>query len=189
MKWILPALAGLGLAGVATAQEEDTETYEPDESIVSEDPDASERLDSSRDIVTDEDLKPNMSVGESRRDSPLATEYGMEETAGSDGDASLAKNRGQSRAKAADLEGKTVVTLSGEEVGQIGEVGKSPEHEERVATIDVGGFLGVGEKTIAVPLSKLHRAEADGEQVRISMMRSKIEAEPEFDEAALTPDE
>lgn len=188
MKWILLTMASLGLAGYAGAQEEDTGTSQPDESIVS-DPRESENYDPSRDIVTDESRKPTMSMGESRRDSPLNTEYGPEETTGSNGDAALAKNRGQSRAKAADLEGKTVVSLSGEEIGRIGQVGKSPEHDERVATIDVGGFLGVGEKTIAVPLSKLHRSESDGDRVRISMMRTAIEAQPEFDESALTTEE
>lgn len=188
MKWIVLTMAGLGLAGFAAAQEDDTAASQTDESIVTE-PSESENFDPNRDIVTDESRKPTMSMGESRRDSPLNTDYGPEETGGSDGDAALAENRGQSRAKAADLEGKTVVSLSGEEVGRIGQVGKSPEHDERVATIDVGSFLGVGEKTIAVPLSKLHRSEADGDRVRISMMRTAIESEPAFDESALTTEE
>jgi hypothetical protein len=43
------------------------------------------------------------------------------------------------------------------------------------------------QKTIAVPLSKLKAAE--GEVVRIWMMRTSLEAEPEFDESELAPDE
>lgn len=187
-KWIWLAMAGLGIAGFAGAQEQDTGDFEPDESIESE-PSESESYQPSQDIVTDESHKPSMSMGESTRDSPTITEYGLEETAASKGDEALTRNRGQSRAKAEDLEGKTVVTLSGDEVGRIGRVGKSPEFEERVATIDVGEFLGVGEKTIAVPLSKLHRSEADGDRVRISIMRTAIEAQPEFDESTLQPEQ
>lgn len=187
MKWMVLTMAGLGLAGFAAAQD-DTGASQSDASIVSK-PREAESFDPKSGIVTDESRKPSMSIGESRRDSPLNTDYGPEETTNGNGDAALTRNGGQSRAKAGQLEGKTVVTLSGDEVGQIREVGKSPEHEERVATIDVGGFLGVGEKTIAVPLSKLHRSEADGERVRISMMRTAIESQPEFDESALTTNE
>lgn len=188
MKWIVLTMAGLGLAGFAGAQEE-TGEYDPDRDIVSETPEPSETYDPSRDIVTDESRKPSMSLGEDKRDSPLNTEYGLEDSAASDGGAGLAKNEGLSKAKADDLEGRTVVTLTGDEVGEIRAVGKSPSHGERVATIDAGGFLGVGEKTVAVPLSELHRTPSDGENVRIALLRSSIESLPEFDESELTQEE
>lgn len=190
MRWIVLTIASAGLAGgFASAQEEETGDYDPDRDIVTESPQESETYEPGRDIVTDEDRQPNVSLGEAKQDSPLNTEYGSEDFAGSNGDAALARNQGLSKAKAEELEGRTVVTLTGDEVGQIREVGQSPGHQERVATIDVGGFLGVGQKTVAVPLSRLHRAPSDGERVRISMMRTSIEALPEFDESALTPAE
>lgn len=185
MRWIVLTMAGLGIAGFAGAQEE-TEEYDPGRDIVSKTPEASEAYEPSRDIVTDESRTPSMSMGESKRDSPLNTEYGSED---SNGDAALAESEGLSKAKAEDLEGRTVVTLTGDEVGEIRAVGKSPSHEERVATIDAGGFLGVGEKTVAVPLSELHRTPSDGETVRIALLRSSIESLPAFDESALEPDE
>ena len=187
MRWIVPTIASFGLAGFAAAQE-DTGEYDPDRDIVSETP-ASETYEPGRDIVTDESRKPSMSMGESKRDSPLNTEYGLEESAAANGDALLADSQGLSKAKAEDLEGRTVVTLTGEEVGEIRAVGKSPSHEERVATIDAGGFLGVGEKTVAVPLSELHRAPSDGETVRIALLKSSIDSLPTFDESELEPDE
>src|SRR5690606_34712870 len=42
------------------------------------------------------------------------------------------------------LSGKSVVTADGEEIGDIDEVGYSATHQERVAVIEAGGFLGVG---------------------------------------------
>jgi hypothetical protein len=188
MRWIVLMTAGLGIAGFAGAQEE-AEEYDPGRDIVSETPEASEAYDPGRDIVTDESRKPSMSMGEGKRDSPLNTEYGPEDSPASNGDAGLAKNQGLSKAKAEDLEGRTVVTLTGDEVGEIRGVGKSPSHEERVATIDAGGFLGVGEKTVAVPLSELHRTPSDGEAVRIGMLRTSIESLPAFDESELEPDD
>lgn len=188
MRWIVLTAAGLALAGFAAAQEQDTGEFDPESEFDTENP--SDNYDPSRHIVTDEDQTPSMSLGESKTDSPVHTEYGSsEDVAASGGRGGLAKNRGLYKAKAEHLEGRTVVTLTGEEVGEIREVGESPENGERVATIDAGGFLGVGQKTIAVPLSKLHRSPSDGENVRISLMRSSIETLPDFDESELDPDE
>lgn len=188
MKWVVLAGAGVCLAGgFAAAQEQETGEYDPDRNIVSEAP--AEPVDPSQSIVTDEDLKPKVALGDSKTDSPLNTEYGIEDspTAGSDG--ALTSNRGLTKAKADYLAGKKVVTLDGKEIGEIRKVGKSPSHDERVATIDAGGFLGVGSKTIAVPLSRLHQSPSDGDNIRLSMMRTSLEEEPEFDEAQLTMDE
>lgn len=184
MKWIVLMMAGLGLTGFAAAQEETGSG----EDIVKA-PRTSDTYDPSRDIVTDESRKPSMSMGEAKRDSQLNTEYGAEDASASEGDAGLARNKGLAKAKAQDLKGRTVVTLSGDEVGEIREVGKSPSDGERVATIDAGGFLGVGQKTVAVPLSELHRTPSDGDNVRIAMLRSSIESLPAFDESELAPDE
>jgi hypothetical protein len=181
MKRIILTITATSLAGIAAAQDE-TSDYDPSDSIVSEAP-ASDSYEPGQDIVTDESRKPNMSLGEHRQDSPLNTDYGPEVATDNSGDIVLAKSSGQSRAKSADLEGKKVVTLAGEEIGEIGAVGKSSAHEERVATIDVG------DKTIAVPLSSLHRTPSDGNQVRISMLKTTIESEPAFDESTLTPEQ
>lgn len=186
MRWTMLMMAGLATAGFAGAQEA-TEEFDPGRDIVSETPEASEAYEPSRDIVTDESRKPSMSMGEGKQDSPVNTDYGSEDSG--NGDPGLAKNQGLSKARAHDLKGRTVVTLSGDEVGEIREVGKSPSHEERVATIDAGGFLGVGEKTVAVPLSELHRTPSDGDTVRIAMLRTSIESLPAFDESQLEPDE
>lgn len=187
MRRMLVAIACLGLAGPAVAQDEEAGEFGPDEDIATDTPESSETYEPGRDIVTDEDLKPDVSLGEKKLDSPLNTEYGSEDVTATNGEADLEHDRGLAQAKAGDLEGRTVVTLTGEEVGEIGKVGASPEHDERIATIDVGGFLGVGEKTIAVPLSNLHRTPSDGEEVRISLMKTSMESAPAFDESTLTP--
>ena len=91
---------------------------------------------------------------------------------------------GLSSMTAEELAGKTVVTASGEEVGEIGSIGESESHQARVATIDVGGFLGVAEKKIAIPLSELEMS-SDGNVVT-SMTKEAIETEEEFDETGFT---
>ncbi|MEX2496669.1 MAG: PRC-barrel domain-containing protein [Woeseia sp.] len=89
---------------------------------------------------------------------------------------------------AEELSGKTIVTDDGEEIGDIGEVGYSSTHQERVATVEVGGFLGVGQKRIAIPLSELQSAEQEG-QVKTTMTRDSIESQQEFEESGFTPDQ
>ncbi|HLU06665.1 MAG TPA: PRC-barrel domain-containing protein [Woeseiaceae bacterium] len=85
------------------------------------------------------------------------------------------------------LSGKSVVTADGEEIGDIDEVGYSATHQERVAVIEAGGFLGVGEKRVAVPLSELELG-SDG-NVKTTMDRDSIESQEEFDEAGFTADQ
>lgn len=82
--------------------------------------------------------------------------------------------------KAEELDDVKVVLSTGEEIGEIDEVGFSPQHGERVAVVEVGGFLGIGEKDIAVPFSKLTK-NSDG-NAQITMSRSEIEAAAEFDD-------
>jgi sporulation protein YlmC with PRC-barrel domain len=85
------------------------------------------------------------------------------------------------------LSGKSVVTTTGEEIGQIDQVGYSATHQERVAVIEAGGFLGVGQKRVAVPLSELEMGD-DG-NVKTTMDRDSIESQEEFDEAGFTADQ
>lgn len=85
-----------------------------------------------------------------------------------------------------ELAGKSVMTTSGEEVGAIDQVGYSSTHQEKVATINVGGFLGVGEKLIAVPLSELQ--PGTDESLQTTMTREEIQSQPEFDPASLSTD-
>ena len=86
-----------------------------------------------------------------------------------------------------ELAGKTVMTTSGEEIGTIEQVGYSKTDKEKVATINVGGFLGVGEKLIAVPLSELKMGSDDSLQT--TMTREEIQSQPEFDPSSLSTDE
>ena len=80
---------------------------------------------------------------------------------------------------AEELKGMTIVSDTGEEIGSIDRVG-----EVRVVTVDVGGFLGVGAKTVAIPISELEMS-ADG-NLRTTLTRETLEQRQEFDEQAFT---
>lgn len=86
-----------------------------------------------------------------------------------------------------ELSGKTVMTTEGEEIGTVEQVGYSSTHQETVATVNVGGFLGVGEKLIAIPLSDLQMGSDDSLQT--TMSRQEIESAQEFDASSLSTEE
>jgi sporulation protein YlmC with PRC-barrel domain len=195
-------MTGLALSGsIALAQEQETtEDYDPN-----------------RDIVTETESDRGTGMETTREDSPVQSEYGTEpqtqtesdmgtDTYGTEAETDTdtyssqtetdTSDRGEWKDKAhkdmsemsADkLSGKSVVTAEGEEIGEIDEVGYSSTHQERVAVIEAGGFLGVGEKRIAVPLSEL-QIGTDGD-VQTTMTRDSIEMQEEFDEAGFTADQ
>ena len=83
-----------------------------------------------------------------------------------------------------DLEGTAVYGANDESVGEIdslviGEDGKVSE-----VVINVGGFLGLGEKPVAVTFDELQiLQETDGDDLRvyIDSTEERLEAQPEFE--------
>lgn len=78
-----------------------------------------------------------------------------------------------------DLTGVHVFDNTGERIGEIGELvltadGKGIEE----AIIDVGGFLGMGEKPVAVAIGEMQlQREGEGGELRVTMPMSKEELE------------
>lgn len=56
---------------------------------------------------------------------------------------------------AEDLEDRKVLTLDGKIVGDVEGMGYSSAHGENVIIVEIGGILGIGDKDVALPLSKL----------------------------------
>jgi hypothetical protein len=110
------------------------------------------------------------------------SEYGQE--IGQEHEQLPAMRHGVSDMSAGELEGLTVLTESGEEVGEIDRVGESEKYQARVATVDVGGFLGIAEKTIAIPLSELEMT-SDG-NLRTHLTKASIQSREDFDEEGFT---
>lgn len=59
------------------------------------------------------------------------------------------------RMKASDLIGKAVYDTSGDRVGEIDDVVINKQNKATAAVLGVGGFLGIGEKKVAVPMNQL----------------------------------
>lgn len=80
-----------------------------------------------------------------------------------------------------EIVGKTVVSQQGEEIGEIEEVITDTNSQQQLAVIDVGGFLGIGEKSVAVTFEQL-RLASDG-RVESELTRETLQSQPQYDPA------
>lgn len=80
-----------------------------------------------------------------------------------------------------DIIGETVLSSSGEEIGEIEDVvidGIAGTGGKQYAVVDVGGFLGVSERSVVVPFDKLQVAD-DG-RIQSDLTRESVEALEEY---------
>ena len=85
---------------------------------------------------------------------------------------------------AEDLTGARVYGLNDEDVGEISELVLTDAGMVEKAVIDVGGFLGIGEKPVAVAMDELtiiRNAEGDDLRVYIDSTEDALEARPEYE--------
>ena len=78
-----------------------------------------------------------------------------------------------------ELDGMTVYDGSGEPVGEIDDVLERPDGTITSVSIEAGGFLGVGEKEIVMPLNALDTGD-DG--LVTTMTEDEIGVLPELDD-------
>ena len=82
-----------------------------------------------------------------------------------------------------DITGKRLYGASGEDIGEVSDLvmGADGQTVEQ-AVLDVGGFLGIGERKIAVPLDELQFVRnADGDvRIYIQATQEQLEAQPEY---------
>ena len=74
--------------------------------------------------------------------------------------------------------GKPVVNAEGQEIGQVRDLLMGQDGAVAQAIIDVGGFLGVGAKQIAVPWDQI-AVQPDGNGITLPMDRQQLETAPE----------
>jgi sporulation protein YlmC with PRC-barrel domain len=84
-----------------------------------------------------------------------------------------------------ELAGTTVYGANEENVGEIGDVVLSQDGKVDAVIIDVGGFLGIGEKEVAVGMDKLaFMTDADGNKyLYTTFTEEQLNAAPAYDEA------
>jgi hypothetical protein len=78
--------------------------------------------------------------------------------------------------------GRKVVSSAGEDMGRVIDVVVDRNGQVRAAVIDFGGFLGVGNRKVAVDWNALHFAPAGSKDDRITLdlTRDQVKAAPEY---------
>ena len=80
-----------------------------------------------------------------------------------------------------DLIGQTVVNQNGDSVGEIYDIVLNASDQAVLAVVSVGGFLGIGEKNVAVPFEQLQ--PSDNEAILMSTAtEDELKAMPEYKE-------
>jgi sporulation protein YlmC with PRC-barrel domain len=72
-----------------------------------------------------------------------------------------------------DLVGQTVYGANGEEVGEVSDIIARRGTTEPEALVGVGGFLGIGERDVAIPMSQL---EMRGDRLTTGMTKESLGA-------------
>lgn len=100
-------------------------------------------------------------------------------------DRSTLKDLNVSEISTEDFVGTTVYGANDENIGEIGDVVLSQDGKVDAVVIDVGGFLGIGEKPVAVGMDNLHfMADNDGDRyLYTSFTKEQLDAAPAYDKA------
>ena len=78
-----------------------------------------------------------------------------------------------------ELDDAAVYDSTGERIGELDDVLMGADGSSMAASLDVGGFLGIGEKDVVIPLDELTPSE-DG--FSVNMTKEELEAMPEFED-------
>src|SRR5688572_13064496 len=107
-------------------------------------------------------------------------------------DATVTQSSSETRLKTGDVRashllGAEVKRLTGDSVGQVQDLIVSADSDVRLAVISVGGVLGVGGKTIALPFNEFQVAP-DGATLFLTLSEEELSARPAFDLENATAD-
>lgn len=85
-----------------------------------------------------------------------------------------------------ELEGAPVLSAEGDNVGEISDILAHGDHNENIFIVDVGGFLGIGEKPVAISAdSATIMSDGDSYVVTTKFDRATLENQPEYTEQSL----
>jgi sporulation protein YlmC with PRC-barrel domain len=102
----------------------------------------------------------------------------------------VSADAGQIRATA--LMGQQVYGPDDKSIGKVSDVVLDKDGGTRAALVDVGGFLGIGEKTVAIPFDQLQFAKVDNTaepKVSVAMTKDQLEQLPAYEKQTAAADQ
>jgi putative membrane protein len=107
-------------------------------------------------------------------------ETAQQEQAATDQPQAEAQGQAPQQVRAEEVIGSTVVNANGDEVAEIEDI-VIDQDQAQYAILSVGGFLGIGEKNVAVPLDQLQLGE-DETYLMSADTEEQLEQLPEYEE-------
>ncbi len=80
------------------------------------------------------------------------------------------------------LEDAKVITSDGKDIGEVKNIVISSDHKVRALVVDVGGFLGMGQKDVAVNIDQFEQSRGEDNKLHLKLQATKdeLKAAPEF---------
>ncbi len=102
-------------------------------------------------------------------------------------EAAVTEAKASSSVLASQFMGQTVYSAANENVGEINDIVMNRELDNVVAIIGVGGFLGIGEKDVAISIEEITAVKDENNNLKLTIAATKeqLEAAPAFDRTAL----
>jgi len=129
---------------------------------------------------------PAAAPADKAAEAPVATAPDQTQTAAIDKSTLTAMPVGE--IKADDLKGTTVYGANDAKVGEIGDVVLTPDNKTDAVIVDVGGFLGIGGKEVAVGLDNLKfMTDKDGKKyLYTTFTKEQLQAQTAYDKGSYT---
>lgn len=97
-------------------------------------------------------------------------------------------NYSADQVRASSMMGQQIYGPDNESIGEVSDLVLRDDGQTRSALIDVGGFLGVGEKEVAIPFSDIKVApnpdNANAPRLTVAMTREQLEQAPAYEDPA-----
>lgn len=193
-------LAALGLSTAALAQSASTDTTEQDQTSTEAPaaPEASDDTasqdgastdatgDTASDATTGEDTGAATDTDTATDDTATDTETGVasEEGVETEMDGQIVAQDADS-VLLSDLMGAEVFTPAGDSLGSVADIVAAKDGAIQGVVIGVGGFLGIGQKQVAIAYERIELLEVEGEpHFVLDTTMEELDAAPEFKSAA-----
>ncbi|AZO11251.1 MULTISPECIES: PRC-barrel domain-containing protein [unclassified Mesorhizobium] len=139
----------------------------------------------SAETTTDKQAKPAQTTAENKPAAPAATTgtSATDETQTASIDKSTLTEMPMGNIRGEDLKGATVYGANDAKIGTIGDVVLTPENKPDAVIVDVGGFLGIGAKEVALGLDKLKvMTDKDGNKyLYTNFTKDQLQAQTAYD--------
>lgn len=125
-------------------------------------------------------------TGDQAAQAPAATDNATDATKTAAIDRSKLKEQPTDQIRADDFVGTTIYGADDKKVGEVGDVVLSQDGKVDAVLVDVGGFLGIGAKEVALGMDNLHFMTDDSGKLYVytSLTKDALEAQPAYEKGS-----